>query len=149
MELKNGAAIQVLGTDAGFSDYVPVAQEAFCEFVEWTAFWKKHLGSAMSFPFELAEDIWICLLKFGLLPRDLVDSFWLGDDFSGNPHWKYDPEKQIWQGAVMQSPLAFSLQKDNVKPGLKYRVKNYVKAHIPYFAYTWAQKIWHQYLNRK
>lgn len=149
MELEAGKAMPKFLGDAGYAEEIPKAQEAFCRFVEWYALWKRQLGSGMDVPFELAEDIWICLLKFRCLPQKLEDSFWIADGFSGNPHWKYDSENQIWRGAVLEAPLAFCLQKDHVKPTLKYRVKNYVKAHIPYFAYSWAQKVWHRYFNRK
>lgn len=142
-ELENGHAFPKFYSDANFSEHIPVAQESFCEFVEWIARWKRETGSMLKLNFELAEAIWVCILKFRFLPEELVNSFWLADSFSGNPTWKYDAVEQIWHGSVMDAPLTFTLRKNNEKKSIKYRVKNYVKAHIPYFAYTWAQKIWH------
>ena len=147
MVLKNGCAAPQCRSDAGFSEYIPIAQEAFCGFAEWVALWKKRTGDALKLDFELAEAIWICLLKFQYLPQELVDSFWLADDFSGNPIWKYDAVKQAWHGAVMEAPLVFNLQKVGTKISLKYRIKNYIKAHIPFFAYDWARKLWVKYIK--
>lgn len=147
MVMKDGQATPQCRSDASFSSCIPASQEAFCGFTEWTAQWKKRVGEAMMLDFELAEAIWICLLKFQYLPKALTDSFWLADDFSGNPTWTYDAGKQIWKGTVMEAPLVFSLQKDGTKLCLKQRIKNFVKAHIPYFAFNWAQNIWHTYFK--
>lgn len=146
-QLDNGRAVPKFYSDANYSAQITAAQEGFCGFVNWIGGWKKDTGNMLEFNFELAEAIWICLLKFRLLPEELVGGFWLADSFSGNTTWKYDAAQQVWHGSVMDVPLAFTLRKSCEKKSMKLRIKDYVKAHIPYFAYTWAQKIWHQFIK--
>lgn len=147
MVLENNRAIPKCRSDASISPYIPNVQEAFCGFTEWVGTWKKAAGNELKLDFELAEAVWISLLKFRYLPKELEDAFWLADDYSGNPVWRYDAAQQVWQGSVMEAPLVFSLQKAGTKLSLKQRIKNYIKAHIPYFAYNWAQKIWLKYMR--
>lgn len=147
MTLENGCVAPVFNTDANFSPEIPVAQEHFCGFVEWFGKWQQSIGSALRPDFELAEDIWACLLKFDYLPAGLLDALWLADGFCGTPLWRYDRAKQRWQGKEIITPLAFSLVRSGEKIGWKQRVKAAVKRHIPMFAYDWASKIWTKYLK--
>lgn len=146
-QMEDGRALPKFYSDANFSRHIPPAQESFRGFVNWIAGWKRDTGSTLKLSFELAEAIWVCLLKFRFLPEALVNSFWLADSFSGNATWKYDGAQQIWHGTVMDAPLTFTLRKTCEKKSVKHRVKDYVKAHIPYFAYAWAQKVWHLFLK--
>lgn len=146
MELADGLPKPVFNADRSVSKEIPEIQEAFCTFVEWIAQWQCDTGDALHLSFELAEAIWICLLHFSCLPKSVLDSMWLADDFCGNPIWRYDVEKAKWQnGNGTATPLAFTLTRQGEKLGLKYAVKNSIKKHIPYFAYDFASRIWQKY----
>ena len=146
MEIRDGKAEPISNADGNFSEYIPVAQEQFCRFAEWIASWKKDLADALELRFDLAEAIWVCLLKWNYLPEKLLESFWLADDFCGHALWKYDIENQQWQGSYRVTPLAFALEKRN-SSSLKTKVKNLIKRFIPYFAYDFASRIWIRYFK--
>lgn len=147
MTLEDGAVHPLFNEDANFSPYIPVAQAQFTRFVEWIGHWKAQLGAAMVLDFSLAEAIWVCLLKFRFLPKELLDSFWLADDFGGYPVWKYDDASQMWKSTQKQTPLDFALMKSGEHLSGKQKIKNFVKRHIPYFAYDWACRIWLQHIK--
>lgn len=147
MQIVDGRVSPVLNSDANFSEYIPVAQEAICQFTEWIADWKKDTGDSLKLDFELAEAIWICLLKFNYLPKTLLDSFWLADDYSGNPMWKYHYDTREWKCGRRTTPLTFALLKDGAKSSLRNRIKFLVKKYIPYFAYDFAKEIWVRYIK--
>ena len=147
LELENGSVKIVRNSDANFSGYIPKAQEAFSRFAEWIAGWKAAAGDDLELHFGLAEAIWVCLLKFNLLPEELLEGFYLADDFCGTPLWKYDVAKQQWQSEKKSIPLAFTLLRTNDSLSRKQRIKKYIKKHIPYFAYDWASKVWVKYIK--
>ena len=147
MTLVNGEVQPLFNEDANFSQYIPVAQAQFTRFVQWIGHWKGQLGAALTLDFSLAEAIWVCLLKFRYLPKELLDSFWLADDFCGFPVWKYDDETQMWKSAKKETPLDFALMKSGEHLSPKQKLKNFVKKHIPYFAYDWACRIWMQHIK--
>ena len=147
MTLVNGEVQPLFNEDANFSQYIPVAQAQFTRFVQWMGYWKGQLGSAMDLDFSLAEAIWVCLLKFRYLPKELLDSFWLADDFCGYPVWKYDDETQMWKSAQKETPLDFALMRSGEHLSAKQKLKNFVKKHIPYFAYDWACRIWMRHIK--
>lgn len=147
MEVVDGRITPTFNADANFSEYIPAAQEAFCEFVVWIADWQKSVGDGLKLDFELAEAIWVCLLQFDFLPKALLDSFWLADDFCGHPMWKYDSKKREWASNGTATPLVFSLIKNGETLCLKQKIKSIIKKHIPYFAYDWASSIWAKYIK--
>ena len=147
MTLERGTVKPIFNEDANFSEYISVAQEYFCNFTEWIGMWKNHIGKNMELNFELAEAIWICLLKFNYLPQRLLDSFWLADDFAGHPLWKYDNESQKWISKNSNVPLSFMLQKSGEKVSQKQRLKEWVKRNIPEKGYSIAQKIWQKFIK--
>ena len=85
------------------------------------------------------------MLKFNLLPMALLDSFWLADDFSGNPVWRYDSVTQQWCGNINKAPLRFLLLKENEQPRKSEKAKLLVKKYIPDWAYAQAQYLWRLY----
>lgn len=137
----------VFNSDANFSEAIPVAQEQFCGFVEWFADWQKTVGPELKPDFSLAEAIWVCLLKYDFLPEELLDGFWLADDYCGTPMWRYDRMAHQWVGKDKVTPLAFSLVPCGQKIGWKQRIKAVVKRYIPVFAYDWASKIWIKFIK--
>lgn len=147
MDIVDGRITPTFNTDANFSKYIPVAQKAFCDFVVWIAGWQKSVGDELKLDFELAEAIWACLLQFDFLPGELLDSFWLADDFCGHPMWKYDSQKREWISNRTATPLAFTLVKSGEPLSLKQKVKTIIKKNIPYFAYDWASAIWAKYIK--
>ncbi len=147
MSIENGEVKPVFNRDSNFSEYIRVTQDRFCQFIEWIGDWKGKLGNKMVFDFELAEKIWICLLKFNYISDNLLESFWLADDFAGHPTWKYDAEHQKWIGAYADAPLSFNLAKKGEKVSFKYRLKNLVKKYIPVSAYETARQIWIRYIK--
>lgn len=148
MEIKDGSVKKIFNADANFSPDISGAQRLFTEFVEMVAEWERDFGDALVLNFELAEAMWICLLRFGYLPKSLLESFWLADDYCGHPVWKYDYEKQQWMSKnKAATPLSFALVKNGMKLSLKCRIKNKVKKAVPYFAYDWASRIWQKYFQ--
>lgn len=147
MSFKDGKASPEFNADGNFSTHIPVAQEHFCQFVEWIGFWKTKLKEFMLLDFKLAEEIWICLLKFNFISEDLLNSFWLADDFAGHPVWKYDIEGQKWIGGYSEAPLSFNVVKNGESINFKYKLKNIVKKYIPVSAYEKARKIWVKYIK--
>ena len=147
MEIQGGKVTPHFCEDGNFSPYISEAQEQFCQFAEWTGLWKKRLGDGMQLDFSLAESIWVCLLKFRYLPRALLESFWLTDNYSGTPMLKYDDQTQCWNGNGDSIPLEFQLLKTGEHLRFKQRVKRFVKTHIPYYLYDWACEIWMKYIK--
>lgn len=148
METDNGKVCPIFNSDANFSKSIPDAQEAFSEFVEWIADWQKDVGESLQPNLPLAEAIWICLLRFGCLPRTLLEDFWLSDNYCGVPTWKYDVNGQKWVNAeASETPLVFTLLESGTKLGFKYRIKNTVKKWIPDLFYEWARRIWQRYIR--
>lgn len=147
MELREGNVVPKFNRDANFSKEIPAAQERFCRFTQWFAGWQKKTHGALEPDFALAEAIWVCCLRFDLLPNGLLEGFWLADDFGGHPLWKYDPQKHQWQGNQVVTPLAFSLIPEGTKLSAKQKLKFFVKKHIPDFAFDWAKTIWGKYLR--
>ena len=147
MELKDGEVAPVFNEDANFSVDIASAQEQFCRFTQWMAKWKKTLGDHLNMDFALAETIWVCLLKFDLLPDALIDSFWLSDDYSGYSVLRYNKDKQEWISRRKTIPLIFAVLSKDEKLTFKQKLKRYVKRKIPYFAYDWASKIWIKYIK--
>lgn len=147
MRLEEGRLLPVFNQDANVSEHLLAAQEQYIQFVEWAAGWKRILGDAFQTDFFLAEAIWISMLKFDYLPKPLLDSFWLADDFAGTPLWRYDSGTHTWIGRNKSVPLTFVLQKAGTRLSWKQRLKYCVKRHIPRPLYTCAQKIWNCYLR--
>ena len=147
MKLQDGEAVPQFNADANFSEYIPAAQEQFCRFAEWIGSWKKSLGEELQLDFSLAEAIWVCLLKFRYLPQNLLDSFWLADEYSGTSCWKYQDSDQNWHGSTETIPLDFLLTKAGEHLSLKQKMKQFMKEHIPYYAYDWACDIWMKYIK--
>lgn len=147
MDIKKGKAIPIFNSDKNLSQYNQKAQQSYIEFIEWIAQWKAELAGFLSFNFELAESIWILLLKYNYLPKKLLESFWLSDDFSGHPMWKYNYENQIWEGKNVSQSIYFGLTKSNNIIDLKYKIKNLIKKYIPIQAYEPARRIWIKYIK--
>ena len=147
MHLEKGQLSPVFSQDANVSEHLLAAQEQYIRFVEWAAGWKRILGDAFQPSFSLAEAIWISMLKFECLPKPLLDSFWLTDDFAGTPLWRYDPDTHTWIGRNKSVPLTFLLQKAGTRLSWKQRMKNCVKRYIPRPLYACARKIWNRYLR--
>ena len=147
MDIKKGKTIPIFNSDKNLSQYNQKAQQSYINFIEWIAQWKAELNGFLTFNFELAETIWILLLKYNYLPKELLDSFWLADDFSGQPMWKYDYENQIWEGKNVSQPIYFGLTKSNNIIDLKYKFKNLIKKYIPIQAYEPARRIWIKYIK--
>lgn len=146
MEINQGEVRAVFNADANFSEEITAAQQAFAMFVENIATWKKIIGDKLKLDFSLAEAIWVCLLRFDILPRSLLNALWLADGFGGVSMWKYQPDQQQWTSSndtVM--PLSFTLLKNGKKLSVKKRFKNFIKKHIPYFLYEHARKIWQKF----
>lgn len=147
MCLEEDKVVPVFNQDSNMSVHISTAQEQYIRFAEWAAGWKRILGTSFRPDFALAEAIWVVLLKFDRLPKTLLDSFWLADDFAGTPLWRYDVGAHVWVGRNQSMPLTFTLLKAGTKPILKHRLKYCVKKYIPHFLYAWAQKIWNRYLR--
>ena len=147
MELRDGRVVPMFNGDANNSEEIAAAQEQFCGFVKWMAYWKKELGNCFDSDFELAEAIWICLLKFDFLPESLVQNFWLSDDYSGYSVLRYHKDRQEWRSKRKNIPLVFELLCNNEELTFKQKIKKFVKRRIPYFAYDWASKIWIRYIK--
>lgn len=147
MDIQKGKSIPIFNSDKNLSQYNQKAQQSYINFIEWIAQWKAELSGFLSFNFELAESIWILLLKYNYLPKKLLESFWLSDDFSGHPMWKYNYENQIWEGKNISQPIYFGLTKSNNIIDLKYKIKNLIKKYIPIQAYEPARRIWIKYIK--
>lgn len=142
MSTNAGKIIPIFNTDSNFSESITKTQRESLEFIQWIASWKKILGSELKLDFTLSEKIWILLLKFNYLPKEILDSFWLSDNFSGNPVWKYNKETQEWEGKTEKTPMIFNITKANENINYKYRIKSTIKKHMPSFAYEYARKFW-------
>lgn len=147
MELEEEKFKPVFNKDGNFSEYISEAQENFCQFTEWIGKWKKTIGKDFIFDFDLSEKIWICLLNFDYISENLLNSFWLADDFAGHPEWRYDKVQHEWVGEYAKAPLVFNIKKEGERTSLKYQIKNIVKKHIPASFYESARKIWVKYIK--
>ena len=147
MYMEDGKLVPIFNKDPNMSAYIPIAHEKYIRFTEWSARWKRLLGDSFRPDFSLAESMWVVLLKFNYLPKTLLDSFWLTDDFAGIPLWKYDTDNHIWISQNKSIPLNFTLLKAGTRLSLKQRLKHFVKKYIPVSMYAWAEKIWIRYFQ--
>lgn len=145
MRLEEDKIVPIFNQDSNMSIHISAAQEQYIQFVEWAAGWKRILGNSFRPNFALAEAIWITLLKFDYLPKKLLDSFWLADNFTGTPLWRYDTDAHIWVGQNKSTPLTFTLLKAGTKLSPKQQLKYCVKKYIPRGLYAWAKNVWNRY----
>ena len=124
---------------------VAKVQNSFLRFTNEDAKWYGVLGESFDYSISLAEDIWIALIYYNLLPQELIDDFILDDDFLGNNVWKYDSNKRKWISDINETPLVFSKNMGFAEKKLK--IKNFVKDNTPYFMYILLRKIWIKYIK--
>lgn len=123
------------------------AQSGFQKFIKEFATWKAYLGQENFFAIVPAQVLWLCLIKFGDIPGNLMDCFRLQDDFAGNSMWHYEPTKQQWCSEHNVFPLVFSLVPGTFRPNIKIRLKMFCKQKIPSCFYEIARAIWIKYLK--
>lgn len=133
--------------DINNSELLRNSQKAVAEFIKWGAEWKKELHSENFFDIDMAEIIWICLIKFDYLPKELINQFFLKDDFAGNSKWVYDHNSKTWRAGENVFPLNFTIIDDSIVSRIKLLVKLKVKKYIPNCFYETARKIWIKYIK--
>ena len=142
---ENGDIKPVFNNDKQTSKEIKLAQKAFLDFVKKEAKWKKQLGSGFKYDFNLAEDIWMVMIQYNILPDMLLKCFWLSDDFSGNANWKYDIKEHKWISKNEKVPVVFSLEKNRF--AMKYKLKNTVKKYVPRKLYEPFKYIWIKFIK--
>ncbi|MBQ6466816.1 MAG: HAD hydrolase-like protein [Clostridia bacterium] len=142
---KNGNYVTECNDAKQESASVAKAQNSFLRFTNEDAKWYGTLGESFDYSISLAEDIWIALIYYNLLPQELIDDFILDDDFLGNNVWKYDSNKRKWISDINETPLVFSKSMGFAEKKLK--IKNFVKDKTPYFMYNLLRKIWIKYIK--
>lgn len=146
MEINEKGKIEPkFNNDKQTSEEVKAAQKAFLNFVVKEAKWEKQLGNGFKYNFNLAEDIWMIMIQYDILPNMLLKCFWLSDDFSGSVSWKYDIKNHKWISKNGSVPVVFSLEKNRF--AIKYKIKNWVKKYAPSNLYEPLKYIWIKFIK--
>lgn len=124
---------------------VSKAQQAFSDFISEDARWYGILGDSFDYSISLAEDLWVAIIYYNLLPQELIDDFVLDDDFLGNNVWRYDSKNRRWKSDINETPLVFS--KSVGKAERKLKLKNFVKSKTPDFMFDFMKTIWIKFVK--
>lgn len=142
---KNKQIIFDFGEDKHENRELEVAQDLFLKFVQFEAKWEKKLGTAFRYDFNLAEDVWIIMIQYDILPKNLVKCFWLSDEFLGSEKWQYFSNEHKWKTGEKGISVIFPLL--SKKKNMKYNIKNFVKKNVPDILYECFRYIWVKYIK--
>ncbi len=127
------------------SEYILKAQSRSIEFSKNDAEIYGVLGEKYDYSLSMAEDIWMCLLYYNLLPCEIMNHFSLDDDFGGNETWIYNPKTHYFESSISKVPFVF--YKSHSIEALKQRIKNFVKDYTPQFLFEMFRQIWLRYIK--
>lgn len=129
---SSGEISPILSKEELVSPVVTDAISSVKDFIGFMGAWKSSIGCNFRLSKGIGEQVWISFLEEKLLPEKYINSLMLEDKFSGLGIIQISRLKQ-------RRSTSFSIS--------KYRLKNFVKTHIPLIAYNAARDIWIRYFK--